>query len=153
MTFFLVIGVLFLAGAIYNLFKGDYKEMAGGLFISFVLLAIYFARRKKAAEEAAVMATGHVGDLRCCKCGRTEDVARRAYIVTYSLIFFTSKSPGSFRPICNRCSVNAGLPYSFITLLVGWWGIPWGPIYTVQAITQNVKGGIKMPPQPPPIRG
>jgi hypothetical protein len=34
------------------------------------------------------------------------------------------------------------LQWTLLTLLAGWWGIPWGPIYTVQAIWQNLRGGI-----------
>lgn len=28
-----------------------------------------------------------------------------------------------------------------ISLLLGWWGIPWGPIYTVGSLMTNFKGG------------
>ena len=31
--------------------------------------------------------------------------------------------------------------FTAISLLVGWWGIPWGPIYTVQTMVMNLKGG------------
>ena len=31
--------------------------------------------------------------------------------------------------------------YSVVTLLVGWWGIPWGPIYSVQSLARNARGG------------
>lgn len=31
--------------------------------------------------------------------------------------------------------------YSLITLLLGWWGIPWGPIRTIQALWINLRGG------------
>ena len=34
-----------------------------------------------------------------------------------------------------------GWKYTVLTLLVGWWGIPWGPIYTIQAVSRNLKGG------------
>lgn len=34
-----------------------------------------------------------------------------------------------------------GLPYTLLTLLLGWWGIPWGPIFTVQALINNFQGG------------
>ncbi|MEK6221702.1 MAG: hypothetical protein N2D54_05595 [Chloroflexota bacterium] len=34
-----------------------------------------------------------------------------------------------------------GLKYTFLTLVLGWWGIPWGPIYRVQAIINNFQGG------------
>lgn len=33
-------------------------------------------------------------------------------------------------------------PYTLITLLLGWWGIPWGPIYSIGAIATNLQGGV-----------
>jgi hypothetical protein len=43
-----------------------------------------------------------------------------------------------------RASENAaskGLVFSLISFLLGWWGIPWGPIYTIQALATNLRGG------------
>jgi hypothetical protein len=139
---FLLFAILFLAGAIYNLFKGDYPNMAAGVVASILLFTIFLTRKSKAHEEATIIAHQDPTSLRCCKCGRAQNVERRAYLVTYSLFYYTSKSPGTFRPICDRCSIKAGLPYSLLTALVGWWGFPSGPIQTVQAIRQNFKGGI-----------
>lgn len=34
-----------------------------------------------------------------------------------------------------------GLQWTFLTLIAGWWGIPWGPIYSVQSLVINLKGG------------
>ncbi|HJN75245.1 MAG TPA: hypothetical protein QGF58_15055 [Myxococcota bacterium] len=34
-----------------------------------------------------------------------------------------------------------GLPYSIITMLFGWWGFPWGPIYSVMVLFSNLSGG------------
>ena len=34
-----------------------------------------------------------------------------------------------------------GLKYSAISFLLGWWGIPWGPIFTIGAIFSNMGGG------------
>ena len=34
-----------------------------------------------------------------------------------------------------------GLPFTLLSLVAGWWGIPWGPIYTIQAIYNNSRGG------------
>jgi hypothetical protein len=34
-----------------------------------------------------------------------------------------------------------GLPFTLLSLVAGWWGIPWGPIYTVQSIYNNSRGG------------
>lgn len=35
----------------------------------------------------------------------------------------------------------AGLPYTLISICAGWWGIPWGPIWTLEAIGRNLRGG------------
>ena len=34
-----------------------------------------------------------------------------------------------------------GLPYTLLSLVTGWWGFPWGPIYTVSSLITNFGGG------------
>jgi hypothetical protein len=36
---------------------------------------------------------------------------------------------------------SKGLPFTLASLLLGWWGIPWGPIYTLGSIFGNLGGG------------
>jgi hypothetical protein len=31
--------------------------------------------------------------------------------------------------------------YSLISLVIGWWGFPWGPIYTIGSLYTNFSGG------------
>jgi hypothetical protein len=38
-------------------------------------------------------------------------------------------------------AVVKGLPFTLLSLVLGWWGIPWGPIYTIQSIWVNFHGG------------
>jgi hypothetical protein len=38
-------------------------------------------------------------------------------------------------------TISRGLGFSLISLLLGWWGIPWGPIYTVGSLITNFNGG------------
>ena len=38
-------------------------------------------------------------------------------------------------------AVVKGLPWTILSLFVGWWGIPWGFIYTPMAIFNNLSGG------------
>ena len=38
-------------------------------------------------------------------------------------------------------AVAKGLPFTLLSLVAGWWGIPWGPIYTIQSIYNNSRGG------------
>ncbi|MCB0429107.1 MAG: hypothetical protein H6585_11935 [Flavobacteriales bacterium] len=38
-------------------------------------------------------------------------------------------------------AVVKGLPWTFLSLVLGWWGIPWGPIYTIGSLASNLTGG------------
>ena len=37
--------------------------------------------------------------------------------------------------------ITPGLSFLFVNLLLGWWGIPWGPIYTIGNIGSILSGG------------
>ena len=41
----------------------------------------------------------------------------------------------------SESSVGKGLSYTLLTLIFGWWGIPWGPIYTIGSVFSNFRGG------------
>ncbi len=38
-------------------------------------------------------------------------------------------------------AVGKGVKYILLSLLFGWWGIPWGPIYTIGSLITNFSGG------------
>jgi hypothetical protein len=37
--------------------------------------------------------------------------------------------------------VKKGMPWILLTLVAGWWGIPFGPIFTITSLVTNLKGG------------
>lgn len=41
----------------------------------------------------------------------------------------------------NQSAAAKGLPFTLLTLLLGWWGLPWGPIFTLQTLWVNLRGG------------
>jgi hypothetical protein len=41
----------------------------------------------------------------------------------------------------NQTGWLRGLPYVLMSLLLGWWGIPWGLIYTPLTLITNLSGG------------
>jgi hypothetical protein len=52
------------------------------------------------------------------------------------------------------------LSYAAITLVMGWWGIPWGPIFSITSLVTDFGGGKDVtqevlaslqPASPPPI--
>jgi hypothetical protein len=40
-----------------------------------------------------------------------------------------------------QSAVGRSLPFTLLSLVAGWWGIPWGPIYTIQSLYYNFQGG------------
>ena len=38
-------------------------------------------------------------------------------------------------------AIKHGTQFTLISVFLGWWGIPWGPIWTITALSTNLKGG------------
>ncbi|GAB4094389.1 hypothetical protein [Flaviaesturariibacter terrae] len=64
------------------------------------------------------------------------------YTWAVSVVVMTFKRPSEIYYIpSGKSRLVAGLKYSLISLVFGWWGIPWGPIYTIGAFVCNFGGG------------
>jgi hypothetical protein len=64
------------------------------------------------------------------------------YSYCISIIILSFKRPSSIYFVKhNQNRIAKGLPYTLISLLLGWWGIPWGIIYTIGALGSNLSGG------------
>lgn len=92
------------------------------------------------------------------------EVQRGARFVFYqyciSILVLTFKRPSSIYFLrAGESRVAKGLPFSLISLFLGWWGIPWGPIYTIGSFITNFKRGkdvtqeVLQSLQPAPIAG
>jgi hypothetical protein len=71
--------------------------------------------------------------------------AQPRYAIFYevkSFIFVTTRTPiqGIF---CSACAEKKALRATAVTWLLGWWGIPWGFIYSIHAIFTNLLGGVR----------
>ena len=62
------------------------------------------------------------------------------YAVSILVVSFRRASNVYFIPAGESAIAN-GLPWTGLSLLAGWWGIPWGPIWTIQALVTNFRGG------------
>jgi hypothetical protein len=64
------------------------------------------------------------------------------YQYCVSVLILTFKRPSNAYFIRHEeNAVLKGLPFTLLSLVLGWWGIPWGPIYTIQSVWVNFKGG------------
>jgi hypothetical protein len=64
------------------------------------------------------------------------------YQYCISIAILTFKRPSDIYFIkSGESAVGKGLPFSLISLFLGWWGFPWGPIYTIGSFATNFSGG------------
>ena len=71
------------------------------------------------------------------------DTELTRFELAVSIVILSFKIPSRYY-IAGRDNVGfTKIAYTTASLLFGWWGIPWGPVYTVQAVTKNVSGGYK----------
>lgn len=84
-----------------------------------------------------------IPQIRCEKCGR-QDVTLRVtiFIRVLSVIVMTYKR-GWSHILCSRCRIKYSLLFNLEVWLLGWWGFPWGPIYTIEALLKNLAGGVQ----------
>jgi hypothetical protein len=77
----------------------------------------------------------------CSVCGTV--TAQPRYVVfrhVVSLLVTTIRTPvqGIY---CSACARKAGLKATLVSATAGWWGFPWGPIYTIGEGFRNAFGG------------
>lgn len=75
-----------------------------------------------------------------------EEVAKGGRFVQYiwcvSIVVMSFKRPTDVFFIRSDESAAAkALPYTLLTLFLGWWGFPWGIIYSFQCLGVNTNGG------------
>jgi hypothetical protein len=61
---------------------------------------------------------------------------------TLSLLFLTFRRTSGVYLIKRSESVRIkALPFTILSVLFGWWGLPFGPKYTLESIRVNARGG------------
>jgi hypothetical protein len=62
------------------------------------------------------------------------------YCISVVVLTFR-RSSGIYFIRGGQSKVVKGIPFVLISLFLGWWGIPWGPIYTIGSLATNFRGG------------
>ncbi len=61
---------------------------------------------------------------------------------TISILIMTFKRTGNIHFIRhNEGTLGKSIGPSLTSFFLGWWGIPWGPIYTIGSLATNFRGG------------
>ena len=62
------------------------------------------------------------------------------YCISIGLMTFR-RSSGIYFIKAGESAFKTGAGWRLLTFLLGWWGIPWGPIYTIGSLITNFGGG------------
>ena len=74
---------------------------------------------------------------------KTVTVVRYPYVVSAVFVTFRFESR-PHRHVSEDARYIRGIPYLLVSLLFGWWGVPWGPIQTWRAIWDCLNGGVEV---------
>jgi hypothetical protein len=79
----------------------------------------------------------------CVVCGRIP--IQPKYVIFYEVksLFVTTRRTPIQGIYCQKCADKRLLRATLVTWLLGWWGLPWGPFYTLHALVHNLLGGRK----------
>lgn len=65
------------------------------------------------------------------------------YRYCISIVVLSFMRPSAIHFVrCNESRFAKGVPYTMLSLVLGWWGIPFGLIYTVWSVASNCSGGV-----------
>ena len=60
----------------------------------------------------------------------------------FSIIIMTFKRGSDIYFVkAGESTMKHSIAFTVITLIFGWWGLPWGPIYSIGALYTNLTGG------------
>ncbi|MCK4260564.1 MAG: hypothetical protein KAX49_16425 [Halanaerobiales bacterium] len=66
------------------------------------------------------------------------------YQACLSFLIISVKVKSKFFVKESHFTLSINVVYSLIALIIGWWGLPWGLIYTIQALANNITGGKRL---------
>ena len=152
MYIYLIIALLFGAGGVSNLVGKpiDWPEASAGLAISLLMLFMFFWIRISHSRSHRMLQwllenkdlitdePQYFRDAPVFDKSISKKTTLRSFKVVTSALFVTSMDDLGMEL---RTGIWAGIFATTWTLLFGWWGFPWGPIRTVQALAHNVSGG------------
>ena len=148
---FILFFLLFVVGGLYNLFTGHFSD--AGILLTLAAVLMFFARWVAREKEQAVAflnwIKAHGEDL---KKGwafyNGQKITLKTEVTQYqgciSFVVMTSRFRSRYM-VVGPGNLGTWLIFSAMTFLFGWWGFPWGFIFTPGALYRNLRGGHRQP--------
>ncbi len=144
-----VVAALFVVGFVANVIDND-VQLGNTLFQAIAIVACLgayaFSRRQDQRRvELASFLTDHVAEIRAGTASFegvpiTYATQLDVYELVMSFLIITVRYPS--RPALVGAPGTASLRVFTMaaTLVLGWWGLPWGPLWTVRSMYRNTRG-------------
>lgn len=94
-------------------------------------------------EDEAQQSYSEVPHYCCDKCGRQDSTLRVSVFLWVVSLFIVTFKRGWAAILCSRCRIKYSLLFNLEVFFLGWWGFPWGPIFSLEALFKNLVGGTK----------
>jgi len=104
-------------------------------------LAAYLRGELEEPEAASEDATALLLQGHACEVCSARGCGIVAPVWCVSLLVVTSRRLGRPRILCRRHARWNGLPATLTSAALGWWGLPWGLVWTPTALWQNLSEG------------
>ena len=146
---FILIFLLFLVVGIIKLVSGQFAD-AGillGLCTVILLFALWVDKEKKQALQFLNWIKSAQEDLKKGWAYYSgQKITLRTEVTQYQgcISFFIMTSRFRSRYLVGGNHVGEWLIFTLPTFLFGWWGFPWGFIFTPQALYRNLRGGYRL---------
>jgi hypothetical protein len=144
--------IALLAGGaqVWALVEGTAKSedvLVGGIVATIAAgYFFFFKAQRKANEDMLRELSSRRGDLETMGVAHlighviNRDAQLRRYTTTISFLLVSVRLQSRlFLP--SERSTPMAIVCTLGSLLFGWWGIPWGPIWTIQSVVSNLRGG------------
>ncbi len=148
---FILFFLLFFVVGVIKLFTGQFADAAIALGFCgvLVLFARWAAKEKEQEIEFLKWIKSKQDDLqkgwafyRGQKIMLNTEVTQ--YLGCVSFFVMTSRLRSRFLFV-GQGNAGTWLTFTAITFIFGWWGFPWGLIFTPQALYRNLRGGRRQP--------
>jgi hypothetical protein len=141
--------LIFLVAGIYDFFAGHFAD-SGILLGVTAMLGFFMYFVAKQAREAREFLDWLKLNRAQIEQGwayyKSQKVKPKSLVSRYqgcaSFGIFTTRFRSRY-VIDGRGAAEVNLAFSALSFLLGWWGLPWGFIFTPQALYRNLRGGHK----------
>lgn len=105
---------------------------------------LHSGARASASQSSAQARVPILDPIACSNCGAVTAQPRyKVFLEVKGFLLFTLRS-GVQGVFCSACAEKKAYRATAVTWLLGWWAIPWGPVYSLHALITNMFGGKRL---------